>query len=63
MHSEEATKRLHRLVTERGRVYLTPTVVKNTFWIRIALGQTGLLEQDVQALVDELDECARVVLG
>lgn len=58
MRSEELTRSLLQIITQRGQIYLTPTRVRGTFWLRIAIGQTALLQADIDYLWSELQLCA-----
>lgn len=58
---DESTRALHKLTRERGVVYLTPTTIRDQFWIRIAIGQTALLESDIETLWCEIAECCRIL--
>jgi aromatic-L-amino-acid decarboxylase len=48
------TRQLYERIIQRKRVYLTPTVIRDRFWIRIAIGQTAVQIEDVESLYSEL---------
>lgn len=51
---EAATTQFYQNIVSRGRIYLTPTRIRNTFWIRIAIGQTAVQPEDIDLLWREL---------
>ena len=57
MRSEELTHRLLQILTSRGQIYLTPTRIRGTFWLRIAIGQTAVLQTDIDFLWSQLQLC------
>lgn len=56
----EPTRQLYEHIIRRGRVYLTPTVIRDRFWIRVAIGQTAVQQEDVDDLFDELTAAAEI---
>ncbi len=57
MRSEDLTHRLLQILTSRGQIYLTPTRIRGTFWLRIAIGQTAVLQSDIDFLWSHLQLC------
>lgn len=60
---EGHTRALHQNLTTRGKVYLTPTVVRGVFWIRVAIGQTAVLPEDIDTLWHEILAAAQLQLA
>ncbi len=58
LHDEPSSRLCHRMLIERGNVYLTPTVVNGVFWMRIAIGQTAILPIDIDHLWQEVQSVA-----
>jgi aromatic-L-amino-acid decarboxylase len=57
MRTEELTHKLLQILTNRGQIYLTPTRIRGTFWLRIAIGQTAVLQSDIDYLWSHLQLC------